>query len=121
MGLYLICFVRLFLCYSVLISLLLFFFFKIFRTNLHNFIKFCLHFNIHETYVGIVTCHSRGGCLLVSCVPMREQKNDEKGFFRVGQCAALSSFRVGKMLFCRKRVCVLQILQKGCRIREYAF
>ena len=28
---------------------------------------------------------------------MREQKNDEKGyFFRAGQCAALSSFRVGK-------------------------
>ena len=28
---------------------------------------------------------------------MREQKNDEKGyFFRAGQCTALSSFRVGK-------------------------
>ena len=38
--------------------------------------------------------------MLVSCVPMREQKNNEKGyFFRAGQCAALSSFRVGKMLF----------------------
>ena len=36
-----------------------------------------------------------GGRLRVSCVPMREQKNDEKGyFFRPGQCAALSSFRV---------------------------
>ena len=37
-----------------------------------------------------------GGRLLISCVPMREQKkNDEKGyFFRAGQCAALSSFRV---------------------------
>ena len=55
----------------------------------------------------------RGGRLLVSCVPMREQKNDEKGyFFRAGQYAALSSFRVGKCYFCRKRVCVLQILQK---------
>ena len=41
-----------------------------------------------------------GGRLLVSCVPMREQKNDEKGyFFRAGQCAALSSYREGKMLF----------------------
>ena len=42
-----------------------------------------------------------GGRLRVSGVPMREQKkkNDEKGyFFRAGQCAALSSFRVGKML-----------------------
>ena len=37
--------------------------------------------------------------LHVNCVPMREQNNDEKGyFFRAGQCAALSSFRVGKML-----------------------
>ena len=44
--------------------------------------------------------NARGGRLLVSCVPMCEQKNDEKGyFFRAGQCAALSSFRVGKMLF----------------------
>ena len=43
---------------------------------------------------------SRGGRLLVSCVPMREQKTMRKGtFFRAGQCAALSSFRVGKMLF----------------------
>ena len=41
-----------------------------------------------------------GGHLLVSSVPMREQKNDEKlYFFRAGQCAALSSFRVAKMLF----------------------
>ena len=40
--------------------------------------------------------------LLVSCVMMREKekKNDEKGyFFRAGQCAALSSFRIGKMFF----------------------
>ena len=41
-----------------------------------------------------------GGRLHVSCVPMHEQKNDEKGyFFRAGQCATLSPFRVGKMLF----------------------
>ena len=42
-----------------------------------------------------------GGRLHDSCVPMREQKkNDEKGyFFRAGQCAALSSFRVGKCYF----------------------
>ena len=40
------------------------------------------------------------GRLLVSCVLMREQKKDENSyFFRAGQCAALSSFRVGKMLF----------------------
>ena len=40
------------------------------------------------------------GRLLVSRVPMREQKNDEKGyFFQARQCAALSSFWVGKMLF----------------------
>ena len=33
----------------------------------------------------------------VSYVPMCEQNNDEKGyFFRSGQCAAVSSFRVGK-------------------------
>ena len=39
-----------------------------------------------------------GGCwsVVYRCV----NKNDEKGyFFRAGQCAALSSFRVGKMLF----------------------
>ena len=63
--------------------------------------------------------------MLVSCVPMREQKKKtmRKGtFFQAGQCAALSSFRVGKMLFFlgkgyvfykffkrlqNKRVCVL--------------
>ena len=47
-----------------------------------------------------VTRNYTRGRLPISCVPMREQKNDEKGyFFRAGQCAALSSFRVGKMLF----------------------
>ena len=37
------------------------------------------------------------GRLLVSCVPIREQKNDEKGYF------VLSSFRVGKCCLCGKR------------------
>ena len=44
----------------------------------------------------------------VSCVPMREQKkkkkkkkkNDEKGFFfKLDSAAALSSLRIGKMIF----------------------
>ena len=40
------------------------------------------------------------GRLLVSCVPMREQKTMRKGtFFGAGQCAALSSAGVGKMVF----------------------
>ena len=44
-------------------------------------------------------CWTRGR-LHVSCVPMREQKNVEKGyFFRAGQCAALSSSRVRKIIF----------------------
>ena len=35
--------------------------------------------------------------MLVSCVPMRDQNNDEKGsFYRTGQCAALLSIRIGK-------------------------
>ena len=40
-----------------------------------------------------------GGRLLSNLVPMLEQKqNDEKWyFFRAGQCAAMSSFRVGKI------------------------
>ena len=34
------------------------------------------------------------------CTDVGTKKNDEKGyFFRARQCAALSSFRVGKMLF----------------------
>ena len=37
-----------------------------------------------------------GGHLLVSCVPMREQKTMRKGtFFQAGHCAALSLFRIG--------------------------
>ena len=54
------------------------------------------------------SCHIQnpveGTCCMVSCVPMLEQNNDEKGnFFRTGQCAALSSFRVGKMLFLKEK------------------
>ena len=36
---------------------------------------------------------------LISLVPMRVTKN------KAGQCAALSSFRVGKLYFSGKRVC----------------
>ena len=50
-----------------------------------------------------------GGHSLVSSVPMRDQKNDEKGyFFQEGQCAALTSFRVGKMSFLWKKGVFLQ-------------
>ena len=64
-------------------------------------------------FVYAKTGFPRRGRLQVGCVPMREKKTMRKGpFFRAGQCAALSSFRVGKCYFCRKRVCVLQILQK---------
>ena len=53
---------------------------------------------------------------------MHEQKNDEKGyFFRAGQCAALSLFRVGKMLFLWEKGMCFRNFTKGCRIREYAF
>ena len=39
--------------------------------------------------------HIPDGCLLVSLVPMLEQKTTTKStFFQAGQCAALSSFRV---------------------------
>ena len=63
-----------------------------------------------------------GGRLEISCVPMCEQKNDDKGyFFLAGQCAVLSSFRVGKCYFYRKRVCFFTILQKVGEVREYAF
>ena len=44
--------------------------------------------------------HLLGMHMLVSCVPMREQKTMRKGtVFQAGQYAALSSFRIGKMLF----------------------
>ena len=46
---------------------------------------------------------------------MREQKNDEKGyFFQAGQCAVLSSFRVGKMLFLWKKGIIFTSLRKYC-------
>ena len=36
----------------------------------------------------------------MSAVRCVDKQNDEKGyFFLAGQCAALSSFRIGKMLF----------------------
>ena len=45
-----------------------------------------------------------GTCCMVSCVPMPEHNNAEEGnFFRTGQCAALSSFRVGKILFLKEK------------------
>ena len=44
------------------------------------------------------------GHLLVSSVPMHEQKHDDKGlFFQAGQCAVLLSFRERKWYFCQKR------------------
>ena len=46
---------------------------------------------------------------------MRDQKNDEKGyFFQEGQCAAQTSFRVGKMLFLWKKGMFFTILLKRC-------
>ena len=65
---------------------------------------------------------TRGGWRLhVSCVPMREQnkKTMREVLFRAGQCAALSSFRVGKCYFYRKRVWFFfTILQKVAEVRE---
>ena len=52
---------------------------------------------------------------------MREQnKNDEKGYFlRAGQCAALSTFRAGKVLFFLiKGVCFFTNLTNGCRSKR---
>ena len=49
---------------------------------------------------------------------VNKKKNDEKGyFFRAGQCASLSSFRVGKCYFYRKRVYCFTILQKVAKVR----
>ena len=46
------------------------------------------------------------------------KNNDEKGyFFRAGQCAALSSFRVGKCYFCRKGVFFYNFT-KSCRSKR---
>ena len=53
---------------------------------------------------------------------MHEPKNDEKGyFFRAGQCAALSSFKVGKNAVFVKTGMFFTILQKVAEVREYAF
>ena len=43
----------------------------------------------------------------LNCVPMREKKTTRKGiFFQAGQCAVLSSYRLGKCcFFVEKRVC----------------
>ena len=50
------------------------------------------------------TAPGGGGQSLVSSVPMRDQKTMRKGtFFQEGQCAALTSFRVGKMSFLWKK------------------
>ena len=54
-------------------------------------------------------CVGRGGHLLVSCVPMREQtKRREKVLF--SSWALRSAVIFEKCYFCRKMVCVLQIL-----------
>ena len=50
---------------------------------------------------------------------MPEQNNDEKGnFFRTGQCAALSSFRIGKILFLKEKGMFLTNFKEGCRIKS---
>ena len=47
------------------------------------------------------------------------KKRMRKGTFsRAGWCAALSSFRVGKCCFCRKRACFLQSLQKVAEVTK---
>ena len=53
---------------------------------------------LHTRYLFTPRVAGGVGRLLISCVPVREQKkNNEKGYcFLAGQCA---SFRVGKMLF----------------------
>ena len=54
---------------------------------------------------------------------VNKKTNDEKGyFFRAVQCAALSSFRVGKnAFFVEKGYVFFTILQKVAEVREYAF
>ena len=69
------------------------------------------------------SCHIQnpveGTCCMVSCLLMPEQNNDKKGnTFRTGQCAALSSFRVGKMLFFKEKGMFLTNVKEGCRITE---
>ena len=64
--------------------------------------------------------HFPGARLLISYVPTRE-KNDEKGYiFSTGQCAVLSQFRVGKVLFSLENdVCFFQNLQKVAEASKY--
>ena len=53
---------------------------------------------------------------------VNKKKSDEKGyFFRAGQCAALSSFRVGKNAIFVEKGMFFTILQKVAEVREYAF
>ena len=63
-----------------------------------------------------------GACwsVVYRCV---NKKIDEKGyFFQAGQCAAPSSFWVGKMIFfVGKGYVFIQIIQKVAEVREYAF
>ena len=65
--------------------------------------------------VGFYLFSGEGACG-VSCVPMREQKKTMRKvtFVRAGQCAALSSFRVGKMLFLYEKGMFLTSWLKRC-------
>ena len=106
--------VVLFLCFSVLLvlrlpslgkrELILVLFVRLFGLCLFRFVGF------------LFLLGSGKGCgtpwtfflpfLLVSLVPIREQNQRlERILFQAGQCSALSLFRVGKMVFIRKRVC----------------
>ena len=52
------------------------------------------------------------GGLLVSCVQMCEQNNDEKGYsFQAGHCAVMSSFRLENAVFWGKRYVFLQVFE----------
>ena len=64
-----------------------------------------------------------GGRLLVSCVPMREQKKPTKtmrngAFYELGSEQRCHHLGLEKCYFCRKRVCFVTFFIKGCRIRE---
>ena len=52
--------------------------------------------------------------MLVSSVPMREQKKRWEGvFFQAGQCAVLSSLGQEYAIFCRKGVCFSQVCENA--------
>ena len=94
-------------------------FFK--KTNKKNEIPFLTRESALISLSSYQFCNkfSQGRRLLVSCVPMREQKKMRKGtFFRAGQCAALPSFRVGKMLFFVGKGYVITNFTKGCRSKR---